>query len=102
MADKQPAYEVLRITQEYRNSNMPAKHKRVVTMWDKEQAEQLARVINDEAGEDIYNQPIVKRIGVLVVGDEAYYSTGRSPVPVSLVASDMNEAFAIIALAEQK
>lgn len=62
------------------------------TLWDKAEAEVLRDAIDPHHAEPGWPGSRIEEIGVIVVGENAYYATDTPPVPVGLVAESAAEA----------
>ena len=65
----------------------------IATLWDKDEAKILNGMIN---GEFRKIDGAVKKIGVIVLGSDAYYDTMKPPVPAELIQETAVSAVAQI------
>ncbi len=91
------AFEVRRSDKERRMGADKAKTIHLATLWDKDEAELVAKVLEvDQCWNNLPTE--VHRISVVTVGPDAYYNVKKPPVPKSLITNTANEAFGLMVL----
>lgn len=86
------AFATNRVLKPYQGHMSEAERERVAILWEQDEANKLAKLVNpSEILSNPYNGPIVEKIGVVVVGDEAYLDVSEPPIKVGEIFSSAHD-----------
>ena len=94
------AWEVTRIDVPRRGDLLPAITTPIGTVWSEEEARKLDRLFNPNPVERDPLTPTssrrIREIGVIIMGENAYYDTFLEPVPSSFIFETAEQAAALV------